>query len=54
MMVAPEREGINRNILECKYICCQRSYFSKKRINRNILECKYITEVNEDETGGQY
>mgnify|MGYP006958735083 CR=1 FL=1 len=24
------------------------------RINRNILECKYITEVNEDETGGQY
>ena len=38
------RNGINRNILECK----SKTIFKKNQIifsiNRNILECKYISE----------
>ena len=33
---------INRNILECKYTCYQRtSFWETPSINRNILECKF-------------
>ena len=33
--------GINRNIMECKFIITQISEEEKESINRNIMECKY-------------
>ena len=34
--------GINRNIVECKYICRSHWRVKRPRINRNIVECKWI------------
>ena len=33
--------GINRNIVECKFICNVTLTPTAVRINRNIVECKY-------------
>ena len=34
------KQGINRNILECKVRCFNISIRTTQSINRNILECK--------------
>ena len=35
-----EERCINRNILECKYVCLKSCAYVARCINRNILECK--------------
>ena len=35
------RQGINRNIVECKCLSQGVAAFAPLRINRNIVECKF-------------
>ncbi len=40
-MLSQTEEGINRNILECKYVYQSLKQSQCVCINRNILECKF-------------
>ena len=40
------RDGLNRNILECKFVSTLKNVQRIKSLNRNILECKLEAEVD--------
>ena len=44
--------GINRNIVECKYVSGESCLVLLSRINRNIVECKCIIFSDDFHTGG--